>query len=113
MYQRNFDLRKVVNMVNVGKIFLMKSVGLTLLIHCIFFAIFAVPASSRLVVDQTGQKIDLPTEAKRVLALAPSLTEMVYSLQAEDKLVGATSYSNFPEDAQKLPSNRWVFMFSP
>ena len=56
-----------------------------------------------MIVDQTGEKIDLPAAPQRVVALAPSLTEMIFSLQAEGKLVGVTSYSNFPEAAKKLP----------
>jgi iron complex transport system substrate-binding protein len=74
-----------------------------LLMFCFFFALSVVPASGRLIVDQTGEEINLTTEPHRVLSLAPSLTEMVYSLQAESKLVGATRYSNFPAAAQKLP----------
>lgn len=88
---------------NAGKTLLMKTVGAALLIFCLFLTLLVAPAIGRLVVDQTGEKIDLPSEPKRVLALAPSLAEMVFSLQAEDKLVGATSYSNFPEAAKKLP----------
>ncbi len=54
-------------------------------------------------VDQTGEQIDVPTHPERVISLAPSLTEMIFSLQVEDKLVGATSYSNYPAAARKLP----------
>lgn len=74
-----------------------------LLMFCFFFVLSVVPSSGRLIVDQTGEEINLTTEPHRVLSLAPSLTEMVYSLQAESKLVGATRYSNFPAAAQKLP----------
>lgn len=81
----------------------MKIFGLTFLSFCLFFTLIISPVSGWSVVDQTGEKIDLPTVPKRVLALAPSLTEMIFSLQAEDKLIGATSYSNFPEAAKKLP----------
>ena len=88
---------------NIRKTFLMKIVGLTLLISCFFFIIPVVPANGRLAVDQTGEKIEIPTQPGRVISLAPSLTEMVFSLQAEDKLIGATRYSNFPAAAKKLP----------
>ncbi len=81
----------------------MKTIGLTLLIFYILSSPVCVLANSRLVVDQTGEEIKLPSEPQRLLALAPSLTEMVFSLQAEEKLVGATRYSNFPEAAKKLP----------
>ena len=77
--------------------------GLALLISCFFFTLIVAPASGRLMVDQTGAEIELPTKPQRVLTLAPSLTEMVFSLQAEEKLVGATRYSNFPAAAKKLP----------
>jgi iron complex transport system substrate-binding protein len=87
----------------VRKTFLLKIVGLALLVYCFFFTIPVAPASARLIVDQTGEKIDVPAQPKRVISLAPSLTEMVFSLQAEDTLVGATRYSNFPAGAKKLP----------
>jgi iron complex transport system substrate-binding protein len=86
-----------------GKTFNMKKFVLILLSYCFFLTITIAPASARLLVDQTGEKIDLPDEPRRVLALAPSLTEMIFSLQAEDRLVGATRYSNFPEAAKKIP----------
>lgn len=81
----------------------MKRLGLTLLIYGFFCVMPLAPANARLVVDQTGAELDVPAEPMRVLALAPSLTEMIFSLQAEDKLVGATRYSNFPDAAKKLP----------
>jgi iron complex transport system substrate-binding protein len=81
----------------------MKKFGLVLLSYCFFLSITVAPVSAGLLVDQTGEKIDLPDDPRRVLALAPSLTEMIFSLQAEDRLVGATRYSNFPEAAKKLP----------
>ena len=40
---------------------------------------------------------------KRVVSLAPSLTEMVYALGAGPTLVGVTTVCNYPEAAQKLP----------
>jgi iron complex transport system substrate-binding protein len=39
----------------------------------------------------------------RVASLAPSHTELVYSLGAQDQLVAVTSYCNWPSEAQKLP----------
>jgi iron complex transport system substrate-binding protein len=81
----------------------MKVFKLPLITYLLFFTLLVAPANAWSVVDQTGEEIDLPAVPKRVLALAPSLTEMIFSLQAEDKLIGATSYSNFPEAANNLP----------
>jgi cobalamin transport system substrate-binding protein len=37
----------------------------------------------------------------RIVSLAPSLTEMVYALGVQDRLVGDTDYCDYPPDAQK------------
>lgn len=81
----------------------MKRVSYILIISCSLFFLPLSLAYGRLIVDQTGAEIMLPDAPSRVLALAPSLTEMVYSLQAEEMLVGVTRYSNYPPAALKLP----------
>ena len=40
---------------------------------------------------------------KRIISLAPSNTEIIYALGAQDKLVAVTRYCDFPEDAKKKP----------
>ncbi|MBI2654045.1 cobalamin-binding protein [Candidatus Woesearchaeota archaeon] len=40
---------------------------------------------------------------KRIISLAPSNTEILYALGAEDRLVAVTRYCDFPEDAKKKP----------
>ncbi len=82
---------------------LVKNAGLVLLVYCLFSALTMVQAGTRQIVDQTGEKVEVPTQPQRVLSLAPSLTEMIFSLKTEDKLVGATRYSNYPAVAKKLP----------
>jgi iron complex transport system substrate-binding protein len=39
----------------------------------------------------------------RIVALAPSLTELVFAAGAGAKLVGVSAYSDFPEAARKIP----------
>jgi len=41
--------------------------------------------------------------ASRILSLGPALTEMVYALGLGDRIVGRTSYCNYPSAALKLP----------
>jgi iron complex transport system substrate-binding protein len=42
-------------------------------------------------------------QAKRVVTLAPALTEIVFALDKGDTLVGNTKFCNYPEAAQKIP----------
>jgi iron complex transport system substrate-binding protein len=41
--------------------------------------------------------------AQRIVSLAPNLTELVFTIGAGDRLVGADSFSNYPAEAQRIP----------
>lgn len=72
----------------------------------VFFLGFALPLlaeASISVVDYQGTEIRLDRPAKRIVSLAPHITENLYSAGAGDKVVGVVSYSDFPEDALKKP----------
>lgn len=75
----------------------------TIIFTIIVFSLSFQVASAREVVDQAGRTVLIPEDIKRIVSLAPSITEMVYSLGREQLLVGATQYSNHPEEAKKLP----------
>lgn len=55
------------------------------------------------VVDDEHNKIELAQPAMRVITLAPSLTEMIFEIGAQDRLVGTVQHSNFPEAAKRKP----------
>ena len=40
---------------------------------------------------------------KRIISLAPSNTEILYALNAQDSLVACTRYCDFPQEATKKP----------
>lgn len=41
--------------------------------------------------------------AQRIVSLAPHLTELVYAAGAGDKLIGVSSYSDYPAEAARVP----------
>lgn len=67
------------------------------------FAVAGQCAAQRVVVDQLGREVILPSRVERVVCLAPSLTEIVYDLGEGARVVGVTSYANRPEAARSIP----------
>ena len=55
------------------------------------------------VTDQLGRKIRVPDNPKRVISLAPSITEIIFAIKQEKRLVAATRFSDYPEQAKLLP----------
>lgn len=55
------------------------------------------------ITDETGRKVRVPQSIQRIVSLAPSLTETIYALGAEDRLVGDTDFCDFPSAAQNKP----------
>lgn len=63
----------------------------------------ATVCCARQLVDQAGRTVIVPDHPQRVIALAPSLVEVVYALDRQDRLKGVTLYSDEPAAARQLP----------
>jgi iron complex transport system substrate-binding protein len=61
------------------------------------------PPVMREVTDGFGRAVRVPLNPSRIVSLAPSLTETLYALGVDDRLVGDTDYCDYPPDAQKKP----------
>jgi len=51
--------------------------------------------------DDFGRSVRVPVDPQRIVSLAPSMTETVYALGDDSRLVGDTDYCDYPPDAQK------------
>lgn len=74
-----------------------------LLVLLMPFALVAKAEAEIRVLDAMGREVVLEQPAKRVVSLAPHITEVVYAAGAGAQLVGVVSYSDYPEPAKALP----------
>lgn len=56
------------------------------------------------ITDGFGHEVTIESEPKCVVSLAPSATEIIYGIKAEDKLVARTDECNYPDAAKAKPS---------
>lgn len=78
--------------------------GLAWLVAALLFALpcgcaEAAPVS---VHDDTGRLVTLAAPARRIVSLAPHLTELLFAAGAGQRIVGVVDYSDFPPAAQGI-----------
>ena len=54
------------------------------------------------VTDDTGATVTLDQPAQKVVSIAPADTEIAYAIGGGSKMVGGTSYDDYPEEAKSL-----------
>ena len=64
----------------------------------------AQPAAALTVTDQTGRRLELPGPPARIISLVPSVTEILFTIGAQGRLVGRTDFCDYPAEARRKPS---------
>ncbi|MFN4151160.1 MAG: ABC transporter substrate-binding protein [Candidatus Sericytochromatia bacterium] len=72
----------------------------TVVLSLLSFVSFPVFANSE-VKDFFGRAINIPAKPQRIISLTPATTEILFSLDLKNKIIGVTSDCNYPEEATK------------
>lgn len=79
---------------------------LLIAIYLLFSAVF-IPlhghAAPLTVTDDRGRQVQLQAPAKRIISLAPHITENLFAVGAEERIVGTVNFSDHPEAAREIP----------
>lgn len=62
----------------------------------------SIPPNTHLFIDSKNRKVYVPDDPQRIISLAPSITEAIFALGAGDRLVGRTSYCNYPQEVSTI-----------
>jgi len=66
-------------------------------------AVASAPLISIHYTDDLGNTLNFPNTPERVISLAPNITEMMYALGAEDRLIACSQACDYPLATQLLP----------
>jgi iron complex transport system substrate-binding protein len=57
-------------------------------------------SGTREVTDGAGRRVRVPVRPERIITLAPNLTEIIYAVGAGSRLVGNTTFCDYPAEAK-------------
>ena len=98
------DKRDIPGSIAIGTCSFMRLVSIKPFVLFLWILLHVMTGGPRAgTIDQLGRQVAVPSDPRRVVALAPSITEIVFALDRQDRLAGATRFSDYPPEAASLP----------
>jgi iron complex transport system substrate-binding protein len=74
-----------------------------LLLRTVEVGAVAASGRERLLTDETGRAVKVPLIPRRIVSLAPNVTEILFFLGLDTEIAGVTDFCDYPEAALKKP----------
>ncbi|MBN2377881.1 MAG: ABC transporter substrate-binding protein [Sedimentisphaerales bacterium] len=85
------------NRLNILVFVLLLAAGLLL---SVVFSRITLPGASRPAGQNSGGQVAIP---QRIVCMSPSITEIVFALGSEDRVVGVSNFCHYPPEAKQKP----------
>lgn len=89
--------------IDPGEVVLKSRVRICVSIFFLVVFSFLQAADAKLHIDDMERRVDIPSHPKRIVSLAPSITETLFALDLDREIVGVTTLSDYPEAARSKP----------
>ena len=93
--------------VNVKKLHMTKGCSLALLLTLLLIGLSIGPdcaqGDQRTLTDAVGRQVTVPESPRRIVSLAPDITETLFALGLSEQIAGVTQFSDFPPAATMKP----------
>ena len=79
--------------------------GVLIFLFILLGSVFmAAQAPAATVVDDVGRSVLVPDRPSRIISLAPGITEILFALGLDERIVGVTSFCDWPQKARRKTS---------
>jgi iron complex transport system substrate-binding protein len=81
----------------------MKNIVLIASVIFLLMNLSASEAGERLLIDEAGRRVKVPLSVRRIISLAPNITEILFALGLRQEIIGVTDYCDYPEEVSTKP----------
>jgi len=87
-----------------------KKIGVFILFLCLLLTIYGCGTSDtkpvekgKTFTDALGREVKISSPPQKVISLSPAITEILFALELDEKIIGTTEYCDYPEEAKNKP----------
>jgi iron complex transport system substrate-binding protein len=85
------------------RVFCRRRMRPSLYLVAVFLMFFRAPCSADVFIDEMGREVDIPPSPRRIVSLAPNITESLFALGLDKEIAGVTMFSDYPSAARSKP----------